>query len=254
MREAGNGAHGLRLRALIVVLWRAGLRISEALALSERDLDPARGALLVRHGKGGKRREVGMDEWGWNHLSAVARDAPRAAGRCAVLRHLRSHPRPALLELGSACTTSAGCGSVGGSATFRTPSIAPRPCGRDGARGDPAEHRSAPARPRPPRRHLDLPPGHRQRRDHRHGPGSTNARCSPLALGYVRRDQPKSTALGVPLLAQRGSLEGRLGRRSALQGKQRALRSRRLRLTRSHDFCARERGNVPMSFPTSDSL
>jgi site-specific recombinase XerD len=60
MREAGNGAHGLRLRALIVVLWRAGLRISEALALSERDLDPARGALLVRHGKGGSD-----GRWAW---------------------------------------------------------------------------------------------------------------------------------------------------------------------------------------------
>ena len=68
MREAGHGAHGLRLRALIVVLWRAGLRIGEALSLSERDLDPARGSLLVRHGKDGKRREVGMDEWGWEQL------------------------------------------------------------------------------------------------------------------------------------------------------------------------------------------
>jgi hypothetical protein len=40
MHEAGSGAHGLRLRALIVVLWRAGLRIGEELSLSERDLDP----------------------------------------------------------------------------------------------------------------------------------------------------------------------------------------------------------------------
>ena len=55
--------------AVIVVLWRAGLRISEALALSETDLDPERGALLVRRGKGGKRREVGMDRWAWSHLT-----------------------------------------------------------------------------------------------------------------------------------------------------------------------------------------
>ena len=34
MRHAGDRAHGLRLRGLIVVLWRAGLRISEALALT----------------------------------------------------------------------------------------------------------------------------------------------------------------------------------------------------------------------------
>ena len=68
MRQAGAGIHGARLRGLIVVLWRAGLRISEALSLAERDLDPGRGALLVRNGKGGKRREVGMDEWGWEQL------------------------------------------------------------------------------------------------------------------------------------------------------------------------------------------
>jgi integrase len=33
-----------RLRALIVLLWRAGLRIGEALALQENDLDRCRGA------------------------------------------------------------------------------------------------------------------------------------------------------------------------------------------------------------------
>jgi site-specific recombinase XerD len=68
MRAAGDGPHGFRLRGLIVVLWRAGLRIHEALALTESDLDRRRGSLLVRRGKGGRRREVGMDEWGWEHL------------------------------------------------------------------------------------------------------------------------------------------------------------------------------------------
>jgi site-specific recombinase XerD len=68
MRHAGDHVHGLRLRGLIVVLWRAGLRISEALALTESDLDEVRGAILVRHGKNDKRREVGMDQWGWELL------------------------------------------------------------------------------------------------------------------------------------------------------------------------------------------
>src|SRR3712207_6608727 len=68
MRSAGDGVHGRRLRGLIVVLWRAGLRIHEALALAEPDLDHRRGSLLVRRGKGGRRREVGMDEWGWEQL------------------------------------------------------------------------------------------------------------------------------------------------------------------------------------------
>src|SRR5438045_5729660 len=61
MRMAGDDTHGRRLRGLIVVLWRAGLRIQEALAIAEADLDYRRGALLVRRGKGGRRREVGMD-------------------------------------------------------------------------------------------------------------------------------------------------------------------------------------------------
>jgi len=52
MRAAGDDADGIRLRGLIVVLWRAGLRIREALALAESDLDANRGAILVRHGKG----------------------------------------------------------------------------------------------------------------------------------------------------------------------------------------------------------
>ena len=37
MRHAGDGVHGRRLRGLIVVLWRAGLRICEALALTDAD-------------------------------------------------------------------------------------------------------------------------------------------------------------------------------------------------------------------------
>src|SRR4051812_11556233 len=68
MRHAGTGLHAARLRALIVVLWRAGLRIHEALALREADLDQRRGCVLVRRGKGGRRREVGMDDWAWEQL------------------------------------------------------------------------------------------------------------------------------------------------------------------------------------------
>jgi site-specific recombinase XerD len=69
MREAGPGPYADRLRALIAILWRARLRISEALALTESDLDPKTGSVLVRAGKGGKRRMVGMDDWGWEHVA-----------------------------------------------------------------------------------------------------------------------------------------------------------------------------------------
>jgi site-specific recombinase XerD len=69
MREPGSGTHADRIRALIATLWPAGLRISEALALTESDLDPNTGSVLVRAGKGGKRRMVGMDDWAWEHVA-----------------------------------------------------------------------------------------------------------------------------------------------------------------------------------------
>jgi site-specific recombinase XerD len=52
---------GIRNRALIAVMARAGLRCAEALALELRDLDPVNGLIRVRHGKGDKARTVGMD-------------------------------------------------------------------------------------------------------------------------------------------------------------------------------------------------
>jgi integrase len=67
----------LRLRALIALLWRSGLRIAEALDLELRDLNRDDLCLTVRHGKGDKRRISAMDEWGWNELNRwlVARAA-----------------------------------------------------------------------------------------------------------------------------------------------------------------------------------
>ena len=56
LRVHARSRRGVRLRALVVVLWRAGRRIGEALALAETDLERSRGSLLVRHGKGDKRR------------------------------------------------------------------------------------------------------------------------------------------------------------------------------------------------------
>ena len=52
---------GRRNRALIAVLYRAGLRISEALSLYPKDLDPGHGAVRVLFAKGGRDRTVGID-------------------------------------------------------------------------------------------------------------------------------------------------------------------------------------------------
>ena len=87
MRIVGDRSDGHRLRALIVLLWRAGLRITEALALQESDLDRSRGAVLVRRGKGGKRREVGMDRWAWEQLDPwldIRRQLPTGAQLCVI--------------------------------------------------------------------------------------------------------------------------------------------------------------------------
>ncbi len=51
----------IRNRALIVLLYRAGLRISEALALKPKDLDADAGSIRVLEGKGSKARTVGLD-------------------------------------------------------------------------------------------------------------------------------------------------------------------------------------------------
>jgi site-specific recombinase XerD len=87
MRAVGDRPDGHRLRALIVLLWRAGLRISEALALQESDHDPGRGAVLVRRGKGGKRRELGMDRAAWQQLDPwleLRRELPIGALLCVI--------------------------------------------------------------------------------------------------------------------------------------------------------------------------
>lgn len=52
---------GIRNRALLVMLYRSGLRISEALALKPGDLDAENGTIRVLHGKGDKARTAGMD-------------------------------------------------------------------------------------------------------------------------------------------------------------------------------------------------
>ena len=170
MRHAGDGVHGRRLRGLIVVLWRAGLRICEALALAEADLDPRRGSLLVRRGKGGRRREVGMDDWAWEQLEPWLQARVElpvgplfcvvngADARAAVGGRRRPHRAAPRRPRGRRA------------ATLRATPAAPRARRRDGPRGRAADRHPAPARSHQPRHHLGLPPGHRQHRDHRRGP------------------------------------------------------------------------------------
>ncbi|MGH3254837.1 MAG: tyrosine-type recombinase/integrase [Streptosporangiaceae bacterium] len=53
---------GIRDRALLTVLYRAGLRIEEALDLKPGDVDQARGTIRILHGKGDHDRTVAVDD------------------------------------------------------------------------------------------------------------------------------------------------------------------------------------------------
>ena len=95
MRCCEQSEHGARARALIVILWRAGLRIQEALDLNELDLDRRRGSVLVRRGKGGRRREVGMDDWGFEQLEpwlTIRRTMPVGPLFCVINGPTRGRP------------------------------------------------------------------------------------------------------------------------------------------------------------------
>ena len=50
-----RGTTGLRAQALLLMLWRAGLRVGEALTLLARDVDTVDGIVRVRAGKTGSR-------------------------------------------------------------------------------------------------------------------------------------------------------------------------------------------------------
>jgi integrase/recombinase XerD len=52
---------GVRNKAMIVLAWRCGLRISEVLALRPKDIDLDGGLVTVQRGKGDRRRTVGID-------------------------------------------------------------------------------------------------------------------------------------------------------------------------------------------------
>jgi len=69
----GEEVEKVRDRALVRVMGEAGLRIGEAVALDVSDYDPAERTLVVRRGKGGKRRTVpisrgvaaDLERWLW---------------------------------------------------------------------------------------------------------------------------------------------------------------------------------------------
>ena len=76
MRVARNAPYGNRLNGLIVVLWRAGLRINEALSLIESDLEQRRGSILS-----GTARTIDVVWSGWTRGAGPRWDLGSPSGR-----------------------------------------------------------------------------------------------------------------------------------------------------------------------------
>ena len=138
--------------------------------LGERDLDHRRGSLLVRNGKGGRRREIGMDAWGWEQLRpwlAARVELPVGPLFCVIDGPTRGRPWSSAnvrVEFPPARRRRRD------PAPLRSAPAPPRPRRRTRARRRAAQRHPTPARPLEPRHHIDLPARHRHRRDHRDRP------------------------------------------------------------------------------------
>lgn len=64
----GTSIARVRNRALIAFMYRAGLRLIEALHVRSKDLDPENGIIRVLFAKGQTSRTVGIDETGLDFL------------------------------------------------------------------------------------------------------------------------------------------------------------------------------------------
>jgi hypothetical protein len=238
MRHTSHDRHGWRVGAMIVVLWRAGLRIQEALALAEHDLDQRRGSILIRNGKGGRRREVGMDEWGWEQLRpwlTSRLELPVGPLFCIIDGPTRGRPWS-----GAPCAASSAgspCGRASDAACASP--AASRPRARTRPRGRAAEHHPTAARSCEPRHDFHLPPRHRPGGDNRdgpHAPGTDDVRqrrpaalrrmggsapALPLRHGEASVRTPRS---GRVVLVPCGSVPGAIGDARCFTGA--VLRSR----------------------------
>ena len=90
LRHTGRGKTAARNRGIIVVMWRAGLRVQETLDLRPRDVNLDTGEIRIHRGKGGKARTVVIDGDGlavlelWIELRRGLEPPPRAPLFCTL--------------------------------------------------------------------------------------------------------------------------------------------------------------------------
>jgi site-specific recombinase XerD len=91
---SGRAPTKIRNACLIILLWRAGCRVSEALSLLPKDLDERASTLNIRKGKGRKQRIIGLDPQAFASISRWM-DARRQLGisdRVPLICSLKSTP------------------------------------------------------------------------------------------------------------------------------------------------------------------
>ena len=109
-----KAVHDLKLRTALITVYSAGLRISEAIALTVRDIDSARMVICVRQGKGGKDRYTVLSK----QLLGILRDYWQRSRPLHWLFPGRNPSRPVTKRaLQLACrraAVAAGTGAAGG--------------------------------------------------------------------------------------------------------------------------------------------
>jgi integrase len=143
MRYAGDRTTGLRTRALIVLLWRAGLRINEALSLAE-STSMRLVAASSFDAAGRAPSPVGADAWDGSISTHGLRSTDDAHRRLAVRRRTANGRATLVRNCGSSHPprSSSFCGCP---PSLRSAAVAPRPRvrshrsqrGRDGREGAP---------------------------------------------------------------------------------------------------------------------
>jgi site-specific recombinase XerD len=74
----------LKMRTALIAIYAAGLRVSEVVALTARDIDSVRMVIHVRQGKGGKDRYVMLSEHSARELAFFLAWADRVRGRPTI--------------------------------------------------------------------------------------------------------------------------------------------------------------------------
>lgn len=156
-------------------------------------LHPVRGAILVRQGKGGKRREVGMDRWAWEQLEPWIELRKTLPVGAFLLHPARIHARPAVRTRKHPGPTAPHRCRGRGQATVRSTSTPARPRGRDVSRRSAVSGHPTATRSCRLRSHLRVPARHRQHRDHpqrsrtadAYDPSDCKARPQPVEAGTI---------------------------------------------------------------------